>query len=157
MDDAIKGTDFDGLDLLPADFTYRNMDLLLGGADAKNEQGKSISTGRKPRRIAWLARPAGATDYDVVFLDCPPSISLVSENILHAVDTLLVPIIPTTLSERTFDQITGFIARSSTGTGRTCWRSSPWSTGASGCAGKSFKHFLQNGPLWLAPQSPHYP
>ena len=26
---AIKGTDFDGLDLLPADFTYRNLDLLL--------------------------------------------------------------------------------------------------------------------------------
>ena len=30
LDDAIKGTDFDCLDLLPADFTYRNMDLLLG-------------------------------------------------------------------------------------------------------------------------------
>ena len=32
LDDAIKGTDFDHLDLLPADFTYRNMDLLLGTA-----------------------------------------------------------------------------------------------------------------------------
>ena len=32
LDDAIKGTDFDHLDLLPADFTYRNMDLLLGAA-----------------------------------------------------------------------------------------------------------------------------
>ena len=30
LDDAIKGTDFDHLDLIPADFTYRNMDLLLG-------------------------------------------------------------------------------------------------------------------------------
>ena len=44
-----------------------------------------------------------------MFLDCPPSISLVSENILHAVHTLLVPLIPTTLSERTFDQLTSFI------------------------------------------------
>src|ERR1700722_19090862 len=40
LDDAIKGTDFDNLDLIPADFTYRNMDLLLdaaggGGSDAK--------------------------------------------------------------------------------------------------------------------------
>ncbi len=37
LDDAIKGTDFDNLDLIPADFTYRNMDLLLdasGGAAA---------------------------------------------------------------------------------------------------------------------------
>ena len=32
LDDAIKGTDFHRLDLLPADFTYRNMDLLLDTA-----------------------------------------------------------------------------------------------------------------------------
>ena len=29
LDKAIKGTDFDGLDLLPADFTFRNLDLIL--------------------------------------------------------------------------------------------------------------------------------
>src|SRR6201992_2938850 len=29
LDDAIKATDFDGLDLLPADFSYRNMDVQL--------------------------------------------------------------------------------------------------------------------------------
>ena len=34
LDDAIKGTDFDNLDLIPADFTYRNMDLLLDPGDA---------------------------------------------------------------------------------------------------------------------------
>ncbi|HEX4062201.1 MAG TPA: ParA family protein [Streptosporangiaceae bacterium] len=96
LDEAIKGTDFDGLDLLPADFTYRNMDLALHRAK------------RPTRQLARLLVPL-AGEYDVVFLDCPPSISLVSENILHAVDTLLVPIIPTTLSERTFDQLTGFI------------------------------------------------
>jgi chromosome partitioning protein len=96
LDDAIKGTDFDGLDLLPADFTYRNMDLAL-------HQAK-----RPTRQLSRLLGPLAA-QYDVVFLDCPPSISLVSENILHAVDTLLVPLIPTTLSERTFDQLTSFI------------------------------------------------
>jgi chromosome partitioning protein len=97
VDDAIKGTDFDGLDLLPADFTYRNMDLLLDAA-------------KKPtRRIARLLEPL-AGEYDVVFLDCPPGISLVSENVLHAADTVLVPLIPTTLSLRTFDQLTEFIA-----------------------------------------------
>jgi len=32
LDAAIKGTDYDGLDLLPADFTYRNLDLLLDAA-----------------------------------------------------------------------------------------------------------------------------
>jgi cellulose biosynthesis protein BcsQ len=34
----------------------------------------------------------------------------VSENVLHASDTLLVPLIPATLSLRTFDQLTRFVA-----------------------------------------------
>jgi cellulose biosynthesis protein BcsQ len=96
LDDAIKGTDFGNLDLLPADFTYRNMDLAL------HEQK------RPTRQLGRLLDPLAA-EYDIIFLDCPPSISLVSENILHAVHTLLVPLIPTTLSERTFDQLTSFI------------------------------------------------
>jgi cellulose biosynthesis protein BcsQ len=45
-----------------------------------------------------------------VFLDCPPSISLVSENVMHAADVLVVPLIPTTLSVRTLDQLTEFVA-----------------------------------------------
>jgi chromosome partitioning protein len=97
LDDAIKGTDFENLDLLPADFTYRNMDLLLGGTDKK-----------PTRKIAQLLRPLAA-QYDHVFLDCPPSISLVSENVMHAADVLLVPLIPTTLSVRTLDQLTDFV------------------------------------------------
>jgi chromosome partitioning protein len=96
LDGAIKGTDFDDLDLLPADFTYRKMDLALNQAK------------RPTRQLSRLLGPLAA-EYDVIFLDCPPSISLVSENILHAVHLLLVPLIPTTLSERTFDQLTSFI------------------------------------------------
>ena len=41
-----------------------------------------------------------AGDYDYTFLDCPPSISLVSESVFEAADALLVPIIPATLSSR---------------------------------------------------------
>jgi len=99
LDRAIKGTDFDNLEVLPADFTYRNMDLAL-------------DSGKKPlQRIARLLAPLEG-EYDLVFLDCPPSISLVSENVVQAADTLLVPLIPTTLSVRTFDQLTEFIAAS---------------------------------------------
>ncbi len=101
LDGAIKGTDFDDLDLIPADFTYRNMDLILGGAD-KNDK-------KSTRQIARLLRPLAAA-YDHVFLDCPPSISLVSENVMHAADVLVVPLIPTTLSVRTLDQLTEFVA-----------------------------------------------
>jgi cellulose biosynthesis protein BcsQ len=100
LDDAIKGTDFDHLDLLPADFTYRNMDLLLGTAGSEK---------KSTRKLAQLLRPLAA-EYDHVFLDCPPSISLVSENVMHAADVLLVPLIPTTLSVRTLDQLTEFVA-----------------------------------------------
>jgi chromosome partitioning protein len=103
LDDAIKGTDFENLDLLPADFTYRNMDLLL--SDPHQKPGDKKAT----RQIAQLLRPL-APEYDNVFLDCPPSISLVSENVMHAADVLLVPLIPTTLSVRTLDQLTEFVS-----------------------------------------------
>jgi len=96
LDDAIKATDYPGLDLLPADFSYRNMDLLLNRV-------------RKPKlQLKRLLRPL-SRDYDLVIFDCPPSISLVSENVFRAADTLLVPTIPTTLSLRTLSQLLGFI------------------------------------------------
>jgi cellulose biosynthesis protein BcsQ len=97
LDDVVKGTDFDRLDLLPADFSYRNMDLLLGEA-------------KKPTlQLLRLMRPL-SEEYDLVVLDCPPSISLVSENIFRAADALLVPTIPTTLSLRTLQQLLDFMA-----------------------------------------------
>ncbi len=106
LDDAIKGTDFDNLDLIPSDFTYRNMDLLLG-----SDGGGSGSSpgGKAARKLSRLLAPLAA-EYDAVFLDCPPSISLVSENVLHAADMIVVPLIPTTLSVRTLDQLTEFVA-----------------------------------------------
>ena len=99
LEAALKATDFDNLDLLPADFSYRNMDLDLD------------ETKKRTRRLGQLLDSV-ADDYDVVFLDCPPSISLVSENVLHASDTLLVPLIPATLSLRTFEQLIRFVADS---------------------------------------------
>jgi len=95
LDDVIKGTDFDNLDLIPADFSYRNFDLELD--DFK----------KSDRQIRKLLKPL-KQDYDFIFLDCPPSLSLVSENILVAADIVMVPTIPTTLSLRTLDQILEF-------------------------------------------------
>lgn len=96
LESAIKGTDFPNLDLLPADFSYRHMDLMLDAA-------------RKPTRQLGRVLAPLAEDYDVVILDCPPSMSLVSENVLRACNTVLVPLIPTTLSVRTLDQLTEFV------------------------------------------------
>jgi chromosome partitioning protein len=88
----IKGSDHERLDLLPADFSYRHLDLALN------------ATKRPTRRLSRVLAPL-AEDYDYIFLDCPPSISLVSESVFEAADALLVPIIPATLSSRTFDQL----------------------------------------------------
>lgn len=95
LDDVIKGTDHINLDLVPADFSYRNLDLALD--DFKNSD----------KRIRKLLKPLD-TEYDYIFLDCPPSVSLVSENILIAADIIIAPTIPTTLSLRTLDQILEF-------------------------------------------------
>ncbi len=96
LDDVVKGSDYPNLDLLPADFSYRNMDLLLG-------------ENKKPAlRLLKLLRPL-SKQYDLVVLDCPPSISLVSENIFRAADALLLPTIPTTLSLRTMKQLLDFM------------------------------------------------
>lgn len=94
--ELLKGTDIDGLDLLPADFSYRHMDLVLD------------DTKRPTTRLTKVLRPL-AEDYDVAILDCPPSISLVSESVFEASDALLVPIIPTTLSVRSFEQLLDYV------------------------------------------------
>lgn len=93
----VKGSDHERLDLLPADFSYRNMDLALD------------ATKRPTRGLQRVLAPL-LDDYDLVFLDCPPAISLASESVFAAADVLLVPLIPTPLSLRTFDQLRRFVA-----------------------------------------------
>jgi chromosome partitioning protein len=50
-------------------------------------------------------------EYEYIFLDCPPNITLVSENIFYASDIILVPVIPTTLSYRTFEKLLDFFKK----------------------------------------------
>ncbi len=96
LDDLIKGTDYANLDLLPADFSFRNLDLVLDNQ-------------KKPtRELKKLLKPL-ADEYDFVFLDCPPNISLLSEAVFAAADLLLSPVIPTTLSQRTLNQLKEFL------------------------------------------------
>lgn len=91
-DKRIRATDFENLHLLPADFSYRHMDLALD------------ATAKPGRTLARLVRPL-ASEYELLILDCPPSISLVSESVFAAADELLVPTIPTPLSLRTLKQL----------------------------------------------------
>ncbi|MCP3982352.1 MAG: ParA family protein [bacterium] len=102
VDPLIRGTDFDGLDLLPADFSYRKLDLALGSAKHPKDA------------IARVLGPL-REQYDYVFLDCAPSISLLSESVFSAAHALVVPTIPTTLSLRTLEQLRKHLKRKGRG------------------------------------------
>ncbi len=47
--------------------------------------------------------------YSTLFLDCPPGISLLSENVLRAADAVIVPLVPSPLSVRMLAQLRDFI------------------------------------------------
>ncbi len=92
LDPSIRGTDFADLDLLPSDFSYRKLDRAL---EATKQPVRHLGRMLKPLKKA----------YDHLFLDCPTSLATLSESVFFAADLLLIPVIPTTLSLRTLDQI----------------------------------------------------
>jgi cellulose biosynthesis protein BcsQ len=92
---SVKGTDYENLDLLPADFSLRNLDVTFSILKRSKKRLKKILN---PFRV----------EYDLIILDCPVTISILADNILNAVDYTLVPLIPTTLSVRTYRQLLAF-------------------------------------------------
>lgn len=92
---AIRGSDYDNLDILPANMTFRDFDVFLARMRNSRSRLKKALKGVK-------------NDYDVVLLDCPPNISTLSENVFRSADGIVVPVIPTTLSQRTFEQLEEF-------------------------------------------------
>lgn len=93
--DVVKCTAHERLDLLPAEVLYESADLDLDGAK------------KSGRRVERVLREL--PDYELIVLDCPPGLSLLSANIVHATDLLLVPIVPSPLSLRTLDQVVEFV------------------------------------------------
>lgn len=95
----IRESDYPGLDVLPSSLAYRNFDIMLDRMK------------RSKRQLGSLLETL-APDYDLAVLDSPPNITLLSENIFRAADLVLVPVIPTTLSRRTFAQLLDFFEAS---------------------------------------------
>jgi cellulose biosynthesis protein BcsQ len=91
----IKATDFENLDLLPSDFSYRNLDI-------------ELSEEKKPKKKLKKNLEELSENYRLVFFDCPPNLTLLSESVFAASDIILVPMIPTTLSIRTYIQLKDF-------------------------------------------------
>jgi chromosome partitioning protein len=97
LPELILSTGYANLDLLPADFSYRNFDVHL--AERKKPTERLLKMSRSVRGV-----------YSVLFLDCAPGISLLSENVLCAADVIIVPLLPTPLSVRMLRQLQDFIA-----------------------------------------------
>jgi len=93
--DYIQKTENDYLDIIPSDFSFRLIDIYFN--DIKKSEKRFINLFNKLKK-----------EYDYVILDCPPGISLLSENILLLSDLILVPTIPTPLSIRTHEQLLMF-------------------------------------------------
>jgi chromosome partitioning protein len=95
--DVVIATEHERLDLIPADFSYRRMDVHLD----KRQDATTL--------LLKLMRPLQAK-YACLILDCPPGMSLVSENVMHAADALVVPLLPTPLAARMLEQLLEFFA-----------------------------------------------
>jgi chromosome partitioning protein len=102
LPELIIPSGYDKLDVLPADFSYRNFDVHL--SERKRPTERLLKMSRSLREL-----------YEYLVLDCPPGISLLSENVLRAADAVVVPLLPTPLSMRMLTQLRDFVAASEWG------------------------------------------
>jgi chromosome partitioning protein len=94
----IKETDYPNLDLLPADFSFRTLDIIFD--DDKNPN----------RRLSKVISQIDE-DYDLIFIDTPASIGVESENVFYAADKLIIPLVPTVLSIESYQKVFEFYAK----------------------------------------------
>ncbi len=78
-EDAIIPTTVEGLDLIPGS-------VQLAGAEVE-----LVRLERRESRLKTALAPVKAK-YDYIFIDCPPSLGLLTINSLTAVDSVLIPI-----------------------------------------------------------------
>ena len=80
-EEAILHTEYESLDIIPSNIELAAADLQL--ADIEKRESKL-------RNALALVK----SEYDFIFIDCPPSLGLITTNALCAADTILVPIQP---------------------------------------------------------------
>jgi chromosome partitioning protein len=79
--EAIRETRTEGISLLPASLRLAGADLVLA---RKHEPDKLLKRALSPVRRR----------YDVIVLDCPPGLSILTTNALNAADAYIVPVLP---------------------------------------------------------------
>ena len=62
----------------------------------------------KKKRLARLIEGLGK-DYDRIILDCPPGLTETSEQVLRAADVIVVPVIPSPLSQRALGEVARYL------------------------------------------------
>jgi len=95
LDELVQLSDYEYLDVIPADQSARKLDILLDEHKDSKKQIKQILK-------------QGKANYDFVFIDCPPGFSVLADNIFEAADAILLPTIPTTLSMRTYEIVKSY-------------------------------------------------
>jgi chromosome partitioning protein len=90
LQSVIQPAGYEGLHIIPADLSARKLDVLL----EEHQLSKKL--------LRNLLKPM-ADYFDFVFIDCPPGFSSLADNIFFVSDAVLMPVIPTTLSTRTYD------------------------------------------------------
>ncbi|HJP69476.1 MAG TPA: ParA family protein [Sphingomicrobium sp.] len=93
----IRRSEYDRLDVLPSDQSLRHLDRHF------HDLGKS-------GRLAKVASNLSA-NYDRIIIDCPPGLTDTSEQILRASDLVVVPVIPSALSQRSLDAVSEYLQR----------------------------------------------
>jgi cellulose biosynthesis protein BcsQ len=96
--DYIIKTSYKNLFLIPSDFSLRHLDSYLIGQSKSKQKFKDALSSLRDK-------------FDIIFLDCPPGISKLAENIFYSTDYILIPVIPSKLSIRSYRQIMNFIDR----------------------------------------------
>jgi len=87
----VHHTAIDRLDLIAADASLRGLDLLFHELDKKKRLQKLLTGLRDP--------------YDRILLDCPPGLTETSDQVMRAADLIVVPVIPSPLSERAYVEV----------------------------------------------------
>tara|TARA_R110002111_G_scaffold13929_4_gene38586 strand:+ start:639 stop:1403 length:765 start_codon:yes stop_codon:yes gene_type:complete len=95
--ERVKTTAYANLDIIPAQFSHRHIEHFLA---KQNDEGRH-------HIIHELLKPL-SEQYSLIILDCPPSFSLLSEQIFETTDAIFLPMIPSHLSLRTFEQTRDF-------------------------------------------------
>jgi chromosome partitioning protein len=95
IESAVMATDYENLDIIPTDVSAAKLE-------------HSLTTTGSRKVLKSLLRDL-EDQYDFIFIDCAPGISPLADNVFYASDAILMPVIPTPLSVRTYEIVKEYL------------------------------------------------